>query len=36
MTGPGRPFFRRLNARRMTSDTCSGWLSVSTDLVTEA
>jgi hypothetical protein len=36
MTGPGRPIFNRLNARRMTSDTCSGWFSVSTHLVTEA
>ena len=36
MTGPGRPIRKRLNARRMTSDTCSAWFSVSTHLVTEA
>jgi len=36
MTGPGRPIFNRLKARRMTSDTCSAWFSVSTHLVTEA
>ena len=36
MTGPGRPILSRLNARRMTSFTCSGWFNVSTHLVTDA
>ena len=36
MTGPGRSFFKRLNARRITSDTSSARFSVSTALVTDA
>ena len=36
MTGPGRPFFTWLKARRITWHVSSGRMTSSTDLVIEA
>ena len=36
ITGPGRPFFNWLNARRIAAGTCSGTRICSACLVTEA